>query len=236
MAYYNEAILIFVIYLLLLQRQHPDQHKEYKSRKDCCVVESEGSSSSGTLTVRSTAASKYARSDPAQKSFEKHLMSYVLLDTVPFNAIQGDGFKQLISSFDGKLQVPSTSTVRRHVLDEFEKVIPSNLGNTLDSGFTLILFVFLPQIRFMTKGLLSTAGIKCLHFVIDLWTSFQMKSIMGVKVQFVHKWKLMSLRVGLKHFPVSHTAENIRTLMEDFFEKDLGIKPNQVAIETIFNH
>lgn len=79
------------------------------------------------------------------------------------------------------------------------------------------------------KAKLSKASPRTLHFIIDIWTSFQGKSIMGVKVQFVDNWKLTQQVVGLKHFPCSHTAENIKQLIVDFFQKDLEIRPCQVS-------
>lgn len=86
------------------------------------------------------------------------------------------------------------------------------------------------QIRGKMKEKLSTAPPKTLHFIIDIWTSFQGKSIMGVKVQFVDKWKKTQQVVGLKHFPCSHTAENIKQLILEFFQNDLGIHPCQVGL------
>lgn len=68
-----------------------------------------------------------------------------------------------------------------------------------------------------------------LHFIIDIWTSQQGQSILGVKVQFIDQWKIKQLVVGFKHFPESHTAENIRDLVNDFLGKEMGLDPKQVS-------
>lgn len=76
------------------------------------------------------------------------------------------------------------------------------------------------ELQFAQKG--------SLHFIVDIWTSQQGKSIIGFKCQFIKDWSLKNLIVGFKHFPEAHTSENLREMLEDFLGKELKLSPDQV--------
>lgn len=114
------------------QRKHVAEHQRYMETKseDPSLDKNEHLRFSPTVKVP-----KYDRNDPKQKHFEKNLLTYVLVDTVPFSAVQGDGFKVLVNSMDPKLIVPHPTTLRRQVFDEYDKV--SQFLNIAAMDFTL---------------------------------------------------------------------------------------------------
>lgn len=66
-----------------------------------------------------------------------------------------------------------------------------------------------------------------LHLIMDIWTSKQKMSVIGIKAQFLQGWKMKQLVLGFRHFSESHTAVNIRELLDTFLD-ELGMKPDDV--------
>jgi hypothetical protein len=60
---------------------------------------------------------------------------------------------------------------------------------------------------------LATMKPKCIHIITDIWSSRQKQSVIGVKAQFIKDWKMKQLVLGFKHFPESHSAANIKSMV-----------------------
>lgn len=67
-----------------------------------------------------------------------------------------------------------------------------------------------------------------LHFIMDIWTSKQKMSILEIQVQYIHNWKMKRITIGFRHFPESHTAENIQKTLHDFLLVEMGLTHSQV--------
>ncbi|OXA47250.1 Zinc finger BED domain-containing protein RICESLEEPER 1 [Folsomia candida] len=57
---------------------------------------------------------------------------------------------------------------------------------------------------------------------------------MGVKVQFIHGWRMHQLVIGFQHFPESHTGDNIKRCLQSILEK-YGITNDKVGTVTADN-
>ena len=78
------------------------------------------------------------------------------------------------------------------------------------------------------KAVVKSLDDRNLHLIIDAWTSRQSFAVMGITAQYVHDWKLRKSVIGFRHFPTSHTARNIKSLLDKFIKEDLGVKHAQV--------
>lgn len=68
------------------------------------------------------------------------------------------------------------------------------------------------------------------HMIIDIWSSRQRQSVLGLKVQFIDSaWTLRNKLLGFKHMPEEHSAANIRKRFSEQVRKFL--QPRQVVLE-----
>lgn len=59
---------------------------------------------------------------------------------------------------------------------------------------------------------------------------------MGVKVQFIHGWRMHQLVIGFQHFPESHTGDNIKRCLQSILEK-YGITNDKVILlKSVMGH
>jgi hypothetical protein len=69
-----------------------------------------------------------------------------------------------------------------------------------------------------------------LHLIIDIWTSKQKTSVMGIKAQFIADWKLQQAVLGFQLFEESHTGENIKNLLKELLQNAYGIGLAEVRL------
>lgn len=69
----------------------------------------------------------YKSADPVQKKFEKTLLEFIVLDGMPFDVTQGEGFRQMIWNLDKKLRVPCPKTMMTYLDKQYDLVRASYL-------------------------------------------------------------------------------------------------------------
>ncbi|CAG7721807.1 unnamed protein product [Allacma fusca] len=63
----------------------------------------------------------YNSNDPIQRKFTKSLLFCIAKDKLPFNVVNGTGFKNMIHTLDPGLHIPSRTTIQRNFKKECEK-------------------------------------------------------------------------------------------------------------------
>jgi len=67
-----------------------------------------------------------------------------------------------------------------------------------------------------------------LHFCVDIWSTKQKESVLGVKTQYVDEdWNMRTDTIGFLSFPESHTGVNIKERFDSTMN-DMKIKSSQV--------
>lgn len=62
-----------------------------------------------------------------------------------------------------------------------------------------------------------------------MWASKQKQQVFGLKTQFISsKWTLQNFVLGFKHFPQTHTAANIRNLLDGYLLETFELTPDKV--------
>lgn len=75
-------------------------------------------------TSKGVVIKKYDEGSAKHKLFRKHCLDWIVMDGVPLNSTEKNGFRQLIFSVDDRLNCPSRSTIM-HLLDEKYKQVRS---------------------------------------------------------------------------------------------------------------
>lgn len=70
---------------------------------------------------------------------------------------------------------------------------------------------------------------KRLNLVIDIWTSRQHSSVMGINCQYVFNGKITQDVLGFKSFDSKHSGVNIRDLLKEFMRDNLQIGISEVG-------
>lgn len=65
---------------------------------------------------------KYPTSNRKQKVFEKLLLEFIVLDSVPFSTVERKGFQNLIGHLDEMITIPHRTTVSRRLVEEHQLV------------------------------------------------------------------------------------------------------------------
>lgn len=72
------------------------------------------------------------------------------------------------------------------------------------------------------------------HLLLDIWSSRQKISVIGVQVRFIKDWKLHQYVLGFQHFPGSHDAKAIKKKLEDLLTTTYGLKMSDVSFNLLF--
>ena len=117
-------------------------------------------------------------------------MTFVAHDLQPLSVVESDAFQHLLYTAEPKFQMPS----RKHLS-----------------------YALLPQraerVRQMLKQQMSRAP--SVYLTVDMWSSREMRSYIGITSHFVADFVLESQMVACKRFRGSHTAENIHEMFEE---------------------
>lgn len=65
---------------------------------------------------------KYDENSLKQKLFRKHCLDWIVMDGVPLNSTEKEGFRQLLHSVDDRLNCPSRSTIKSHLDEQYKHV------------------------------------------------------------------------------------------------------------------
>lgn len=93
--------------------KHEVEHEDLMNKD----VDQQGKLLEDSVIARSSSLTRRNQTDPyprnhtLQKSFEKKLLEFIVLDCVPLNILQGSGFNRMIKMFDARLRIPHRKTI-----------------------------------------------------------------------------------------------------------------------------
>ena len=137
-----------------------------------------------TMTDFLAPPKKYTPHDPRQQQLTDALVMYIACDLVPFSVVDSSHFKRLMEVADSRYQLPS----RKHLVGKLLVEKCSSLQSTVKSSLE------------------STSDV-CV--TLDIWSSRQMRSYLGITAHYISDWTLRSVVLACKRFRGRHTADNI---------------------------
>ena len=177
---YRPSIHKYKFFLFLFQRNHPDAMSKSKDANST----KEQSSVSTFFQQTDATTSKYPASHPRQIIMTKKVVQLVANRMLPLQFVEYDDFRDLMNTADSRFAMPS----RKHL----STVLLKKRTETLQDS---------------VKSMLTQSS--SVSLTVDIWSSRQMRSYLGVTAHFMHNWKLMSAMLACRRFKGRHTAENI---------------------------
>ncbi|TWW54923.1 hypothetical protein D4764_0190400 [Takifugu flavidus] len=121
--------------------------------------------------------------DKRKQEFDEALVDFIVKDSQPFTVVSDPGFRALVAKLDPTYTLPSRQTVKamveRRYVEEKEKA----------------------------KAALQ--NVDSVSLTADMWTSINMDAYLAVTCHAIHAGELSTTLLGVRPFPISHTAENI---------------------------
>ena len=162
-----------------LQRKHPEIHKTHREALEVtkttnkpvdgprCVSDSTSSPAVSPFKTFFKPNKKYGPQHPQQLALLHAVLTFVCEQLLPLSTVECDSFRALMLLADPQFQVPSRKHLSRTVLFNEHKKRFSSIQGMLDSTSSICL-------------------------TIDLWSSRQMRSYMGITVHFLKDWSLQT--------------------------------------------
>ena len=143
----------------------------------------------------------YSISSPRHGLLQKRVAEYLVENLLPLSTVSSPGFNTLVKSLDPKFVVGS----RRTYSDVIIPKMYADLKQRIDA-----------MLRPIDAVACTTDG----------WTSIVTESYITLSCHFIdHDWNMQSICLQTKHYPESHTAENLKQmLLEAFHEWKLDQK------------
>ena len=128
-----------------------------------------------------TTLDDFVKKKVTQSEKKQAVLDWIILDMQPFKVVEGEAFRNMISSFDPNLQLPTRNTIRKFIIKSFEKrknLIKSYIQNI--------------------PGKVS--------ITTDLWSSLKNESFLGITIHFIDEnWVLRHFTLDIFRFKGSHT-------------------------------
>jgi len=145
--------------------------------------------------------------------FKELLTEWVICDSLPFTTVESSYFRKVVHLLNPSAKVPSRDTLKRDIVN-----------------------MFMEKKEMVRKILRDAPG--RLSFTVDLWTSPNIKSFMGITAHWVdNEWSLKSTIVDFIHVQGVHSGRNLATAFKDVC-LDFGIldKVNTITVDNASNN
>lgn len=112
---------------------HREAYKEFSTSAGLKLVDEVGTLSQTAITdvFRDGKETKegrlYSLNHPQQKLFDKKLLSWIVIDSLPFDTPKGIGFQNLVKHFDPRLRIAHPTTIKRRMESAFTEVLCKNI-------------------------------------------------------------------------------------------------------------
>ena len=157
-------------------------------------------------------AKKYSSTDPRQTRITNAITDFVAGTLQSLSVVESNHFKGLIQSLDSRAAIPS----RKHLSTNLIK----NRANEIKKMWCL--------------KLQRTSDIS---IMIDTWSNRQMRSFIGITVQYLSGWKVEQAMLACKRFKGRHTAENVVSNYEEVLsDYEIGNKISHVITRASKSH
>ena len=138
---------------------------------------------------------KYSVSNTRQCMLQRSVAEYLVENLVPFSTVESESFINLMKHLDPKFNVGTRKTYS-------DVIIPKMYAGVREKVDTKI------------KPLEAVA---C---TTDGWTSIATESYITLTCHFIdNKWDMNSVCLQTRHHPESHTAENLKEILEGAFSE-----------------
>ena len=132
----------------------------------------------------------YKSSDPRQVSITESLIMFIWCDLMPLQLVDSQAFKRLLHDLDPRYRLPSRRQLSTELLQAKSESVNTRLQSELKKASSIFL-------------------------TIDLRSSRQMRSFIGITAHYILDWTLRSAALACKRFKGSHTADNIYSQYQD---------------------
>ncbi|CAG7719682.1 unnamed protein product, partial [Allacma fusca] len=152
---------------------------------------------------------KYDAKHPAQLQFDKDVVNFIAMDSVPFTIVTGDGFRQLVNNRDKRITIRCANTYANKL---------ENTNNTK----------ILPKLEAFVNSFISGT------LILDIWSSKRKDSVLGVKFRAIDdNFQPQTRTIGIIEFNKQHTGEAIRSEFNQLLERfSLHEKVSHVCVDS----
>ncbi|TWW69508.1 hypothetical protein D4764_18G0003140 [Takifugu flavidus] len=118
-----------------------------------------------------------------KQELDEALVDFIVKDSQPFTVVSDPGFRALVAKLDPTCTLPSRQTVKAMVERR--------------------------EVEEKEKAKAALQNVDSVSLSADMWTSINMDAYLAVTCHAIHAGELSTTLVGVRPFPISHTAENI---------------------------
>ena len=165
-------------------------------RKHAAVSVDSRTNSAATGTTQATLdgiftpPKKYSAFDRRQQNLNDALVLFVSCDLIPFSVVDSPYFRGLLEAANPSYQVPTRKHLVNRLLQEKHNEVRMNIKSRLEKA-------------------------DWVSVTLDIWSSRQMRSYIGITGHFIDNWKLNNVVLSCKRFHGRHTAHNIMQEYEE---------------------
>jgi hypothetical protein len=143
-----------------------------------------------TMTAMFDRGKAWAFDDPRSMRIHRLVGELIAVDDQPFNVVNNEAFRRLISALEPRYSLPSDSYLRKTLIPDMYTMIRSKVAE-----------------------LIRPAGF--VSFTTDAWTTAQsLDSLMSLTAHWIdNTWERRSAILNASHVHGSHTAANIASIM-----------------------
>ena len=138
---------------------------------------------------------KYSVSNARQTLLQRCVAEYLTENLVPFSTVENKSFINLMKILDPKFNVGTRRTYTDVIIPKLYIEVKEKVNSKLKPA----------------------EGVAC---TTDGWTSIATESYITLTCHFIdNKWDMNSFCLETRHHPESHTAENLKCLLDDAFSE-----------------
>lgn len=142
-----------------------------------------GSVTQCTIPLTRRETDKFKPLHPRQQLITDKVVSLIAGTQQPLALVETVEFQDLLNTLEPRYTVPSRSYVSILISSKYEELRQNAIS----------LLKLVPSIS----------------ITVDIWSSRQTRSFLGMTAHFIHDWRLHSLMLACRRFKGRHTAENI---------------------------
>jgi len=149
---------------------------------------------------------KYPLHSDSQRKIDSLFLDLVAVDGLPFDIVNGKAFRRLINTVCPPANIKSRQALRNQ-LDKAMKTSKEDL-----------------------REIINQVGEKQLHIIVDMWTSNDHQSVLGIKGQYMNSsYELVVKTLAFASFKDPHTGLLIEKKTHEIL-KGKNINPNKIGV------
>ncbi len=137
---------------------------------------------------------EWSLQDPRQKDCETALLQFIAEDLQPLSVVEAPSFRSFSKKLNPNFHIPSRKTISTKLLPDLKRRTRASLRCSLSQASAVSL-------------------------TVDIWTSRDMRSYLGVTAHYVQDFQLKKAMLSCIRFRGSHTAENIAEQYDSLIEE-----------------